>query len=172
MKDLRIVLAAALAGTIAHHVPNGEPGTASATVAAQKAVTDTIIALERAALDRWGRGDPQGYVETYVPEITYFDPFTDKRVDGIDAVKAMLKPITGKVKVDRYEMLNPRTQQSGDIAVLSFNLVSHARNPDGSARAVRWNSTEVYRRTAGKWKIIHSHWSFTKPELKQAGTDN
>lgn len=170
MKQLRIVLAAALAAAIAHHVPNGEAGTVSAQSAAQKAVTDTIIALERAALDRWGRGDPQGYIETYAPEITYFDPFTDKRIDGIDAITAMLKPITGKVKIDRYEMLNPRAQQSGDIAVLSFNLVSHARNPDGSPRRVRWNSSEVYRRTAGKWKIIHSHWSFTKPDLKQVGT--
>jgi len=166
MRDLRVLLAAAVAAAIAHHVPAGEARRVDVTAAAQNAVTDTIIALERAALDRWGRGDPQGYVETYAPEITYFDPFTDKRVDGIDAVKAMLKPITGKVKVDRYEMLNARAQQSGDIAVLSFNLVSYARNPDGSPRAVRWNSTEVYRRSAGKWKIIHSHWSFTKPQLK------
>jgi ketosteroid isomerase-like protein len=133
------------------------------------AVADTIIALERAALDRWGRGDPQGYIETYAPEITYFDPFTERRVDGIDGMKAMLKPFVGKIKIDRYEMLNPRVQQTGDVAVLSFNLISHTRNADGSPRTVRWNSTEIYRRTAGKWKIVHNHWSFTKPELKQPG---
>ena len=52
-------------------------------------------------------------------------------------------------------------------AVLSFNLTSHTRNPDGTPRTVRWNSTEVYRRIAGKWKIVHNHWSFTRPELKQ-----
>jgi hypothetical protein len=33
----------------------------------------------------------------------------------------------------------------------------------------RWNSTEVYRRIDGKWRIVHSHWSFTKPEVKQPG---
>jgi len=137
--------------------------------ATSAAVADTIIALERAALDRWGRGDPQGYIETFAPEITYFDPFTERRVDGIDGMKAMLKPFVGKIKIDRYEMLNPRVQQTGDVAVLSFNLLSHVRNPDGSPRTVRWNSTEVYRRIAGKWKIVHNHWSFTKPELKQPG---
>jgi len=130
-------------------------------------VADTIIALERAALDRWGRGDPQGYIDTFAPEITYFDPFTEKRVDGIDAMKAMLQPFVGKIKIDRYEMLNPRVQQSGDVAVLSFNLTSHVHNADGSPRSVRWNSTLVYRRMAGKWKIVHHHWSFTKTELKQ-----
>jgi hypothetical protein len=25
---------------------------------------ETIIALERAAIDRWGKGDPQGFLET------------------------------------------------------------------------------------------------------------
>jgi ketosteroid isomerase-like protein len=142
----------------------------AASEASAGSVADTIIALERSALERWGRGDPQGYVETFAPEITYFDPFTEKRIDGIYAMKAALAPITGKVRIDRYEMLNPRVQHAGDVAVLSFNLVSHARNPDGSPRLVRWNSTEVYRRFGGKWRIVHNHWSFTKPELKQAGS--
>lgn len=35
---------------------------------------ETIIALERAALDRWGKGDPKGFLETYAPDVTYFDP--------------------------------------------------------------------------------------------------
>jgi ketosteroid isomerase-like protein len=163
MKHVHTVIAiAALASAAAWHAPDRAAG-----APARASVADTIIALERAALDRWGRGDPQGYIETYAPEATYFDPFTEKRIDGIDGLKAMVKPIAGKVKIDSYEMLNPRVQLSGDAAVLSFNLASHVRNPDGSPRTVHWNSTEVYRRVAGKWKIIHNHWSFTRPELKQ-----
>jgi ketosteroid isomerase-like protein len=162
----RVATALAIAGLAAGAAAWRAPQriTASATSAA---VADTIIALERSALDRWGRGDPQGYIETFAPEITYFDPFTERRIDGIDGMKAMLKPFVGKIKIDSYEMLNPRVQRSGDVAVLSFNLTSHVRNPDGSPRTVRWNSTEVYRRIAGKWKIVHNHWSFTKPELRQ-----
>ena len=163
MKPLRISIIVACMGTaMAWH-----SGLGQAPAGAPRSVADSVIAAERAALDRWGRGDPQGYVDTYASEITYFDPFTDKRVDGIEAMKAMLKPFTGKIHIDRYEMLNPRVQQSGDIAVLSFNLVSHTRKPDGSPMIVRWNSTEVYRRISGKWRIVHNHWSFTKPELKQ-----
>ena len=135
--------------------------------AAAKASPEPIIALERAALDRWGKGDPQGYIETFAPEITYFDPFTAKRIDGLAAMKAMLAPFTGKIHVDHYEMLNPRVQESGDIGVLTYNLRSHAKRPDGSTFVVRWNSTAVYRRAGRTWKMIHSHWSFTQPELKQ-----
>ena len=65
-------------------------------------------------------------------------------------------------------MNNPLVQLDGNIAVLTFNLIDHETQVEGVDRgSVRWNATEVYRRLDGGWKIIHSHWSYTKPELKQ-----
>lgn len=124
---------------------------------------ETIIALERGALDRWGKGDPQGYLELYAPDVTYFDPMQERRIDGAATMQRLYAPIKGKVRVDSYEMLEPRVQQRGDLAVLTFNLVSHGRLPTGDTITVRWNSTEVYARSKRKWSIIHSHWSFVKP---------
>jgi ketosteroid isomerase-like protein len=129
-------------------------------------MSETILALERAALDRWGNGDPQGYLEIYAPNVTYFDPFQDARIDGLEAMKELYAPFAGKIKIDHYEMIGAKVQHHGDAAVLSYNLVSHAKDPTGAPVVVRWNSTEVYARVDGKWKIVHSHWSFTKPELK------
>jgi ketosteroid isomerase-like protein len=127
-----------------------------------------VIALERAALDRWGQGDPSAYLERFEPDITYFDPLQERRVDGVDALRALFDPLVGKIRVDRYDMLHPVVQQCGDVAVLTFNLVSY-RTDDGVERAIsRWNATEVYRRTAQGWRIWHSHWSYIKPELKEA----
>src|SRR5438046_9736930 len=102
-----------------------------------------IIALEKAALDRWGKGDPQGYLETYAPEITYFDPSREKRGDGIQAMKDYYAPIAGKIKVDRYELIDPKVQHLGDVAVLSYQLLSHAIMPNGAPLTIRWNSTKV-----------------------------
>jgi hypothetical protein len=31
---------------------------------------NAIIAMERAALDRWGVGDPHGYLEIMAPEVS------------------------------------------------------------------------------------------------------
>ena len=152
---LLAVIAGALAAMVAHAADGVKP--------------ETIIALERGALDRWGRGDPQGYLDLYARDVTYFDPMREKRVDGIEAMKQALEPIKGLVKVDRYEMVAPQVYVSGDVAVLTYNLVSQARRPDGGAMEVRWNSTAVYALVGGKWKIVHSHWSYTKPELKVAG---
>jgi uncharacterized protein (TIGR02246 family) len=134
----------------------------------QEDPTQKIIALERGALDRWGKGDPQGFLEAYAPEVTYFDPGQEKRVDGLQAMKELLVPITGKIAIARYDMLNPQVQRHGDVAVLTYNLVNYRKQPDGSETvAARWNTTEAYRRIDGKWKIIHSHFSYVKPELKQ-----
>jgi ketosteroid isomerase-like protein len=140
--------------------------------AAQSAPPD-IIAMERAALDRWGKGDPQGYFDIMAPEVTYFDPMQEKRVDGIEAMKKMLAPLTGKISVSRFDMIGPQVQDHGDSALLTFNLVSYVGQPDGQELAVaRWNSTELYARVDGQWRIVHSHWSYIKPELKQAVTES
>ena len=130
---------------------------------------DTIIALERGALDRWGRGDPLGYLDLYAREVTYFDPMREKRIDGFEAMQQALEPIKGLVKIDRYEMIDPQVYRAGDAAILTYNLVSYGRSPAGDALAVRWNSTAVYAQIDRQWKIVHSHWSYTKPELKVPG---
>ena len=134
------------------------------------APADAIIQLERTALDRWGRGDPEGYLSLYARDVTYFDPMRERRIDGLDTMRQLLEPIKGLVKVDRYEMIEPRVTSVGDFAVLTYNLVSQGRRPDGGAVVVRWNSSVVYRRIDGFWKILHSHWSYTKPELKIPAT--
>ena len=134
-------------------------------------VASEVIARERAALDRWGAGDPAGYVELFAADITYFDPIQERRIDGLAAMVALMDSIAGKIRVDRYDMLRPVVQRQGDIALLSFNLVSY-RTDGGRERAIsRWNSTEAYRRTPQGWRIFHSHWSFITPELKDPVTE-
>jgi ketosteroid isomerase-like protein len=147
---------------------------ATAAVACRPAVDDfnpdEIVALEQAALDRWGKGDPDGYFEIMAADITYFDPTTAKRVDGLDALKQLIAPFRGKIRIERAEIIDPSVQHDDETAVLTFNLVSHGAQLAGGPKSdVGWNSTEVYRRIDGGWKIIHSHWSYTKPELARAG---
>ena len=124
---------------------------------------DEVIALERAALDRWGRGDPAGFLETYAPEITYFDVATERRLDTLPALTEYYRPLAGRINLPHYEMIGPRVQRHGNVAVLTYNLVSEAVQPDGRQVTVRWNSTSVYARFRRQWRVIHSHWSLTAP---------
>ena len=121
-------------------------------------VAAMLIAMERAALDRWGRGDPSGFLEITAADVVYFDPFQPHRVDGIEALAALYEGLRGQVHVDRYELVSPKVQFGGDLAVLTFNYVSW-----GGDQQQRWNCTEVYRRAAGQWRIIQTHWSLTQP---------
>ena len=127
---------------------------------------ETVIELERAALDRWGKGDPSGYLEIYAPGITYFDPGQERRVDGIEAMTALLAPLKGLIKLDRYEMISPDVYRNGDVAILSYNLVTNGRFADGPATSTRWSVTAAYALLGGQWKIVHHHYSIAKPEAK------
>jgi ketosteroid isomerase-like protein len=139
--------------------------TLSNDVAAEEFRPETIIALERAAMDRWGKGDPEGFLAIFADQVTYFDPGTERRVDGIAAMRERFKPIVGLVKLSRYEILDPAVERSGDLAVLSYNLVTYSQRPDGEPQTTRWNTTEVYALIDGTWKIVHSHFSLTLPQL-------
>jgi hypothetical protein len=125
--------------------------------AANNELADTIIAMECAALDRWGKGDPDGFLEICAPDVVYFDPGLKARIDGLDELREYYEAIRGKVSVERYELLNPLVQIVGNAAVLTFNHVSYGGNED----EYRWNCTEVYRRSGDRWEIIQTHWSYT-----------
>ena len=137
-------------------------------------VREQIIALERSALDRWITADPGGYLDLYAKDATYFDPMHDKRIDGLEALSTLVSSLRGAsypFKEPRYDMIEPTVQVHGDVAVLSFNLVQYGKLSGGQETVLaRWNTTEVYRQINGAWRIIHTHWSFTKPELARPAT--
>lgn len=120
-------------------------------------IANKIIAMECSALDRWGKGDPSGFLEICAPNIVYFDPHLEMRIDGREALSAYYEGIRGKVSIERYELLNPLVQRIGNAAVLTFNYVSYG----GAEDEHRWNCTEVYERLVDGWKIIQTHWSYT-----------
>lgn len=120
-------------------------------------ISKTIISMECAALDRWGRGDPSGFSEICGSDVVYFDPHLKMRIDGREALMEYYENIRGKVSIKRFELLNPKVQQVGDAAILTFNYVSYGESED----EYRWNCTEVYRRMDAGWRIIQTHWSYT-----------
>jgi ketosteroid isomerase-like protein len=120
-------------------------------------VATTLIAMERAALDRWGAGDPSGYLEISAPDVVYFDPFLERRLDGLDALTALYESLRGTIHIDRYEMIEPQVQVCGEAAALTFNLNSYT-----GATVMRWNCTEVYRLDKQGWRLIQTHWSITR----------
>lgn len=43
--------------------------------------------MEQAASERWGEGDPDAYLDITADDVSYFDPFLNQRIDGIESLK-------------------------------------------------------------------------------------
>jgi hypothetical protein len=116
---------------------------------------DAVIGLEQAALDRWCRGDPSGFLDLADAEVTYFDPFLPERLDGLAALTAHYEGLRGKIRADSWRMIDPKVTVVGEAAVLTFRFASRAGGDD-----LLWNATEVYRATPAGPRIVHTQWAF------------
>ena len=142
-----LILACAVASALSLMSSGADPN---------EATKREILAMERKAMDGWQAGNPDPALEISDPEITYFHAVTDKRIEGLPALKALFEPYRGMPLFDSYEMAEPKVQLAGDTAVLTYVLVRHV----GGA-TTRWNTTQVYQRKKEGWRVIHAHWSTT-----------
>lgn len=123
-------------------------------------VQEVIIALETEALEAWNRSEPDKFLKLSADNVTYFDPMLDKRMDGLDKLTAYYDQMRGEGRVTKYEMINPVVVSTANMAVLTYNLDSYV-----GETVYKWNCTEVYKLINSEWKIVHTHWSFIKPNL-------
>jgi len=130
-----------------------------------------IVALEKAALNRWRHGDPDGFLTLSVPQVTYFDPILPARLTGIAQLTEFYDGMRGKGGGSAaVDIIEPRVDIVGDAALLTYRFLWAGLDPDGMVTARSpWNCTEVYHRQAGQWRIIHTHWSMIGGERADGG---
>jgi len=125
-----------------------------ATVRAEDKTLDELLSLERGVMDGWLEGNPDKLLASLDPAVTYINAATNARLEGVSAVKALCEPYRGRPLYDGYEITQPLLHLAGDAAVLTYQLTT--RNGTTTSR---WNATQVYKRTPGGWRVIHTHWS-------------
>jgi len=114
-----------------------------------------VLALERGAMEGWLKGDPGPALAIMDPQITWFhSAVAENRIEGLSAVKEIYDRFRGTPLFQSYEILSPKVQVSGNVAVLTYRLAQHV----GANTAV-WNATQVYEKKKEGWRIIHSHFS-------------
>lgn len=126
----------------------------------ERALAEHIIGLERAALDKWFKGDTSGYEQLWSKRsFTYFDGVVTQRIEDHDTIAAFLKTIDGKLFAESYDFRLPRVQFGQDMAVLTYQLFAKTSLID-----MQYNCIEVFQREAdNSWHVIHSTWSFLRP---------
>lgn len=129
----------------------------------KRELANHLICLEKAALDKWFKGDTSGYEALRSNRsFTYFDAVVTKRVNDKETIRAFLKSIDGKLYAEYYEFLYPRMQASNDMAVLTYQLYSKTNLID-----MEYNVVEVFQKEGDDWRVVHSTWSFIRPMDKK-----
>ena len=116
----------------------------------------TIITLEKQALELWNNGNPDGFLELSSDDVVYFDPVFEKKFVGKKGLEDYYEGFRGKNKIDSYDMIEPIVQVMSECAVLMYDYEARREG-----QSYRMHCTEVYKLDSlGRWKIIHTHWSF------------
>lgn len=124
-------------------------------------VEQIILAQEHKTLDRWAAGDPLGYAETSAEDVTWFDDVAAQtRIDGRVELRDYLTSLVGKYPPHTYEIVDPKVQVYGDIAICTLHY-----NPTFSGEpGTPWKATDVYRLTNGEWRLVHANWTEVKSQ--------
>ncbi|RFB88842.1 DUF4440 domain-containing protein [Rhizobium leguminosarum bv. trifolii] len=129
----------------------------------ERVLADHLIGLEKAALDKWFKGDTSGYETLWsTRSFTYFDAVVTERVDDHETIKKFLDSIRGKLFAESFEFRSPRVQAVKDMAVLTYQLFSKTNLID-----MEYNVVEVFQKEGNEWRVIHSTWSFIRPMDKK-----
>jgi ketosteroid isomerase-like protein len=115
--------------------------------------TDDAERAMRDWLDALNALDEARIVAAFAEDATAFFPVVKaERVDGKDAIAAIFHDYVAGSKKTNIVPEDLRVQQSGDVAIVTFNV----HNPSAVSRR-----TFVWRRDARGWRIVHLHASNT-----------
>lgn len=125
---------------------------------------DLLVSIERLMLDPWSQGKPGAGVEalpladdcTLMDDIGGYD-----RLQGPEAVRAYGRSLEGQIPPHNYEIARPHLQRRATVAVLTFYY--HPTLPDGTEGS-NWKVTSVYTEEPGGWQLLHTNWSFYRPQ--------
>ena len=95
-------------------------------------------------------------------DVTYFDDIAaHSRLDGIEELNKHLEWLDGKIPPHKYEIVDPKVQVYGEVAILTHQY--HSTDAEGNP-GTPWKATSVYRYMDGDWYSVHAHWSLVKAE--------
>ncbi len=139
-----------------------QTSTTSAQTGTNQQTTDEIIGIVKA---QWASemADPSNVKEHFKnisDDYTEFNNDYSTRLEG----KALMMRLSEASSKDpgailAGEMLNPKVQVYGDVAILSYNFAGVVRNKEGEVKSTRAKSTRVYAKQGGQWKLVHGNFA-------------
>jgi len=93
-------------------------------------------------------------------DYTEFNPTYSTRVDGKKLNVTLSEAVSmNSGTILAAEMLNPKVQVYGDVAILSYNYAGVNQDIDGKLTNTKAKSTRVYVKINGEWKLAHANFA-------------
>jgi ketosteroid isomerase-like protein len=138
------------------------PSTGKAQSGSNQQTADEIIGIVKAqwAAEISNPNDIEEQFKNIADDYTEFNSDYSTRLEG--------KPLSMRLaeagskdpgRTLAAEMLNPKVQFYGDVAILSYNYAGISKNKDGEVKPSRAKSTRVYAKQNGKWKLVHANFA-------------
>ncbi len=130
-----------------------------------QAEAEILALLDRHLRSIW-EGDLDTYRATTAPEVTFFEWYiSTQRIDGLDfhlreiaaagrANEAQQR--AGKARAVEHEVLAPKVQFYGDVAIVTFTLSMRYTGESG-VQHTEHNETRVFVRREAGWQLVHCH---------------
>lgn len=133
---------------------------------AENHLTQELLALLDRHLKSIWAGDLETYAMTTGEDVTFFEWYiSTQRIDGLEfhlretaanfrAAEARRQ--RGQRYEIEHEVLQPKVQIYGDIAILTYTLLMRYTTDEG-VRHTEHNETRVFCRRADGWQLVHCH---------------
>ena len=123
-----------------------------------RSAADEVMAVTKAEWAALMKKNTAEAMKNIADDYTELNSDYSTRVEGKDvATRLGEASSSGSGSTIASEMLNPRVQQYGDVAILSYNFAGVIKDKDGKIENTRAKSTRVYVRKGGQWWLVHAN---------------
>jgi len=129
-------------------------------------MNEELLMLLDAHLKSIWAGDLETYQATTGEDVTFFEWYiSTQRIDGLDFHlretaanwrAAEDRRRTGERYEVEHEVLQPKIQAYGDVAIITYTLLMRYTTSDG-VRHTEHNETRVFHRRPSGWQLVHCH---------------
>jgi ketosteroid isomerase-like protein len=123
-----------------------------------RGAADEIMAIAKAQWAAEMKKNTAEALKNLADDYTEFNSDFSTRIDGKDAATRLSEAsLSADSTLLTAEMLNPKVQLYGDVAILSYNFAGVNKDKDGKIQNTRAKSTRVYVRKGGQWSLVHAN---------------
>lgn len=130
------------------------------------AIEEELLTLLDGHLKSIWAGDLATYTATTAADVTFYEWYiSTQRIEGLDfhlretaanCRVAEARRTAGQRYEIEHEVLQPKVQCYGDVAIITYTLLMRYTSDEG-VRHTEHNETRIFHRRVAGWQLVHCH---------------